>query len=136
MTAGYGPGYGQGYGPGYAAMPAPQPAGKKGFDILGLIAVIIAMIGLMPTLFVFLIGLIPEMNAIWWLLVALIPMLGIGGAVLLFYASLLLIVESRLALASVNAEMNFVLRLSQHHAPADLIQRRSISRRLFRRAKT
>lgn len=92
MTAGYGPGYGQGYGPGYAAMPAPQPVRKKGFDILGLIAVIIAMIGLMPTLFVFLIGLIPEMNAIWWLLVALIPMLGIGGALVLLLAIIGLIV--------------------------------------------
>lgn len=92
MTAGYGPGYGQGYGPGYAAMPAPQPVRKKGFDILGLIAVTIAMIGLMPTLFVFLIGLIPEMNAIWWLLVALIPMLGIGGALVLLLAIIGLIV--------------------------------------------
>ncbi|WP_431798139.1 hypothetical protein [Microbacterium kunmingense] len=92
MAAGYGPGYGQGYGPGYAAMPAPQPVRKKGFDILGLIAVIIAMIGLMPTLFVFLIGLIPEMNAIWWLLVALIPMLGIGGALVLLLAIIGLIV--------------------------------------------
>lgn len=92
MTAGYEPGYGQGYGPGYAAMPAPQPVRKKGFDILGLIAVIIAMIGLMPTLFVFLIGLIPEMNAIWWLLVALIPMLGIGGALVLLLAIIGLIV--------------------------------------------
>ncbi|WJL94256.1 hypothetical protein QSU92_09615 [Microbacterium sp. ET2] len=91
MTAGYGPGYGQGYGPGYAAMPAPQPA-RKGFDILGLIAVIIAMVGLVPTLFVFLIGLIPEMNAIWWLLVALIPMLGIGGALVLLLAIIGLIV--------------------------------------------
>ena len=92
MTAGYGPGHGQGYGPGYDAMPAPQPVRKKGFDILGLIAVIIAMIGLMPTLFVFLIGLIPEMNAIWWLLVALIPMLGIGGALVLLLAIIGLIV--------------------------------------------
>ena len=92
MAAGYGPGYGQGYGPGYAAMLAPQPVRKKGFDILGLIAVIIAMIGLMPTLFVFLIGLIPEMNAIWWLLVALIPMLGIGGALVLLLAIIGLIV--------------------------------------------
>lgn len=92
MTAGYGPGYGQGYGPGYAAMPAPEPVRKKGFDILGLIAVIIAMIGLMPTLFVFLIGLIPEMNAIWWLLMALIPMLGIGGALVLLLAIIGLIV--------------------------------------------
>lgn len=92
MTAGYGPGYGQGYGPGYAAMPAPEPMRKKGFDILGLIAVIIAMIGLMPTLFVFLIGLIPEMNAIWWLLIAIIPLLGIGGALVLILAIIGLIV--------------------------------------------
>jgi len=92
MTAGYGPGYGQGSGPGYAAMPAPQPARKKGFDVLGLIAVIVATVGLVPTLFVFLIGLIPEMNAIWWLLIAIIPLLGIGGALVLILAIIGLIV--------------------------------------------
>jgi hypothetical protein len=70
-----------GYGAGYAAMPG--TARKKPFDVLGLIGVIIAMVGLLPTLFVFLIGLIPEMNAIWWLLIAIIPMLAIGGAVVL-----------------------------------------------------
>ncbi|WP_322410471.1 hypothetical protein [Microbacterium invictum] len=86
MTAGFEPGYSQGYGPGYAAMPAPQGAPKKGFDILGLIAVIIAMVCLLPTLFVFLVGLIPEMNAIWWLLIVMIPALGIGGALVLILA--------------------------------------------------
>ena len=34
--------------------------------------------------------------------------------------SLLLIAESRIALAAVNDEMDFVLRLSRHRAPAEL----------------
>jgi len=35
---------------------------------------------------------------------------------LLFYASLVLIWESRIALSSVNDAMNLVLQLSRHHA--------------------
>ncbi len=37
--------------------------------------------------------------------------LGIAGTVLLFYGSILLIVETRLALQSVNSEMQFTMRL-------------------------
>ena len=44
--------------------------------------------------------------------------LGLGGAGLLFAASLHLIAESRIALASIQSEMDFVWRLGQHHAPA------------------
>jgi hypothetical protein len=43
--------------------------------------------------------------------------LGIVGAALLFAASLLLIGETRLALRSVNFEMDFVLRFGRHYAP-------------------
>jgi hypothetical protein len=43
--------------------------------------------------------------------------LGIGGAGLLLYASLLMIYESRIAVASVNAEMDYVLRSRHQFAP-------------------
>jgi hypothetical protein len=46
-------------------------------------------------------------------------LLGLAGAGLLFYASLLLIAESRIALAAVDEEMDFALRLGQPHAPAE-----------------
>lgn len=45
-------------------------------------------------------------------------LLGILGAALLFYTSLLLIVESRLALISVGEEMDFFLRLRLHYFPS------------------
>lgn len=51
--------------------------------------------------------------------------LGMIGAVVLFYGCLLLIAETRLALRSVNEEMQFVLALSarthgRHQIPSDL----------------
>ena len=48
-----------------------------------------------------------------WLPIAL----GVAGALLLFHASVLLIAESRLALQTVDDEMNFVWRVGQHYAP-------------------
>jgi hypothetical protein len=55
------------------------------------------------------IGLTPFLPAI-----AFLPgLLGIAGAVTLFYGSMLLIREARLALRSVNQEMEFTLRLGR-----------------------
>lgn len=52
---------------------------------------------------------------------AVVPIvLGLGGASLLFLASLLLIAESRLALTAVDTEMDFALRLGQTHASSHL----------------
>ncbi len=48
----------------------------------------------------------------------LVALLGIAGVGLLFWASLLLIVESRLTLAAVDSEMDFVRRLGERYAPA------------------
>lgn len=45
--------------------------------------------------------------------------MGLVGAVLLFWASLLLIVESRIGLTAVFDEMEFVQALGRHYAPAD-----------------
>ena len=39
--------------------------------------------------------------------------LGVGGTLFLFYSSVLLIAEARIALRSVNAEMEFTLKLSE-----------------------
>jgi hypothetical protein len=56
-----------------------------------------------------------------WLPVAL----GILGALCLFYGSVLLIFEARLALSTITAEMDFTWRLGRKLAPRDLLQERS-----------
>jgi hypothetical protein len=47
------------------------------------------------------------------------------GAFCLFYGSVLLIFEARLALSTIAAEMDFIWRLGKQLAPADLVQQRS-----------
>jgi hypothetical protein len=49
--------------------------------------------------------------------------LGLAGASLLFTASLRLIAESRIAVASITDEMDFVVRLGQVHAPENMPER-------------
>lgn len=44
-------------------------------------------------------------------------LLGLIGVLLLFSASILLILESRIALAATYAEMDYIRRISRHHAP-------------------
>lgn len=56
-----------------------------------------------------------------WIPVAL----GILGALCLFYGSVLLIFEARLALSTITAEMDFTWRLGQQLAPKDLVQQSS-----------
>jgi hypothetical protein len=51
--------------------------------------------------------------------------LGLSGACGLFYGSVLLIRESRIAQDSLNAEMDFIWKLGRALAPADLRQTRS-----------
>lgn len=51
--------------------------------------------------------------------------LGLGGACGLFYGSVLLIRESQVAQASLNAEMDFIWKLGRALAPPDLRQTRS-----------
>jgi uncharacterized protein DUF2721 len=76
------------------------------------------------------IGVVAVSGERWaWIPIAL----GLLGAGLLFAASLNLIVESRIALASVEEEMDFVWRLGQHHAPTNLLEGRAGRRGLFRR---
>lgn len=57
------------------------------------------------------IGLVTLVQRLGWL-----PMvLGIAGTVFLFYSSMLLIAETRLALLSVNSEMEFTMALRQKY---------------------
>jgi hypothetical protein len=68
-----------------------------------------------------------------WLPIAL----GVIGAALLWYASLVLIGESRVALGAVREEMDFVLRVGRHFAPVELLERQPTTERgrFFRRSK-
>ena len=53
----------------------------------------------------------------------LVPVIvGIGGACFLFYGSMLLIFEARLALSTVHAEMDFVWQQSTKMTPAELVE--------------
>ena len=54
-----------------------------------------------------------------WVAVAL----GLVGAMFMLYGSLLLIVESRMALAAILSEMDFLSKVSRHYAGEDLAGR-------------
>jgi len=47
---------------------------------------------------------------------------GLVGALFLFYGSMLLIFEARLALSTIHAEMDFVWRVSRKIAPAEIVE--------------
>lgn len=51
--------------------------------------------------------------------------LGLLGALFLFYGSMLLILEARLAVRALSDEMDFVWKLGTALAPADLVQQHS-----------
>ena len=54
---------------------------------------------------------------------SMIPVvLGLAGACFLFYGSVLLILEARLALSTIHAEMDFVWRQSKRVAPAEIVE--------------
>ena len=53
----------------------------------------------------------------------LVPVVvGLLGACFLFYGSMLLIFEARLALSTIHAEMDFIWRQTTRVAPADLVE--------------
>jgi hypothetical protein len=53
----------------------------------------------------------------------LIPVgLGLAGACFLFYGSVLLIMEARLALSTIHAEMDFIWRESKRATPAEIVE--------------
>jgi len=47
---------------------------------------------------------------------------GLGGACFLFYGSMLLIFEARLALSTIHAEMDFIWGQTTRVAPADVVE--------------
>jgi hypothetical protein len=47
---------------------------------------------------------------------------GLIGASFLFYGSVLLIFEARLALTTIHMEMDFIWRFAKHHAPPELVK--------------
>ncbi|MDQ1075916.1 MULTISPECIES: hypothetical protein [Microbacterium] len=70
---------------------------RRPADVLGIVAVILAAVLAIPTLFVYLVGLIPEMNAIWWLGIILLPLLFGDGVIVIVLAVIGLIVATRRA---------------------------------------
>jgi hypothetical protein len=84
--------------PGTAA-PAPgataPAAPRRRADVLGIVAVILALVGLLPSLIIFLIGIAPEMQMIFWLLIVTLPILGIGGVIALILGVIGIIVGVR-----------------------------------------
>lgn len=58
-----------------------------------------------------------------WARYTLLPVgLGLGGACFLFYGSMLLIFEARLALSTIHAEMDFIWRRTKRIAPAEIVE--------------
>lgn len=66
-----------------------------------------------------------------WVVVAL----ALGAVGLLLYASVLLIIESRVALAAIDSEMDFTWRLGTHLAPSGLREEPRRRGQLFRKPR-
>jgi hypothetical protein len=74
------------------------------------------------------IGIVAVTGAIF----AVVPIvLGLLGGALLLYASVVLIKESRFALAGLNAEMDFVWSRGKELGPEDLVQKGPAKSRMF-----
>ena len=66
------------------------------------------------------IGVIPFIATSRYNLIPVI--LGLAGACFLFYGSMLLILEARLALSTIHAEMDFIWRQSKKATPAEIVE--------------
>lgn len=64
-------------------------------DAWGTTGVAMAAIAILPTLGIFLIGFIPDMNPIWWLGILLIPMLAVIGVLVLLLGTVGAVVGAR-----------------------------------------
>lgn len=78
----------------YPPAAAPEPRRRR-VDVLGIIAVVVGLLGLLPSLVIFLIGVMPEMQMIFWLLIVTIPLLGFGGAIAVILGIIGIIVAVR-----------------------------------------
>ena len=79
------------------------------------------------------IGVVAISNSLRYTLVPVI--FGLIGALFLFYGSMLLIFEARLALSTIHAEMDFIWRVSQKVAPAEIVRDHKTHFVHFRRRK-
>jgi hypothetical protein len=66
------------------------------------------------------IGIVPFTGSARYNVVPVV--IGLAGACFLFYGSVLLIMEARLALSTIHAEMDFVWRLSKRTTPAEIVE--------------
>jgi hypothetical protein len=94
--------------------PAPLPApARRPVDVFGIVAVCVAGVALAPALLVFLVGLIPSMNAIWWLGIVLIPLIAIAGVLAAVLGVVGLVIglrrRSRFVLSIVGIVLGLVL---------------------------
>lgn len=78
-------------------MTPPPVTTRRPFDVLGLVAVILSAVLIVPTLFVYVVGLVPEMNAIWWMGIILLPLLFADGLLVIVLSVIGLIVAARRA---------------------------------------
>jgi len=62
--------------------------------------------------------------------------MGLIGAVFLFYGSMLLVFEARLALSTTHAEMDFIWRMTRRAMPQELLDQHKAHYVHFRRRKT
>jgi hypothetical protein len=62
-------------------------------------------------------------------------LLTMSGAIFLLYTCLLLILEARISHLALKEEMAFVLKVGQHFAPKELLDRQLIRRSVFRRLR-
>jgi hypothetical protein len=61
--------------------------------------------------------------------------MGLIGAVFLFYGSMLLIFEARLALSATHSEMDFIWRITRRMVPRELVEQHKPHNVRFRRRK-
>lgn len=88
----------------------PAPPARR-IPILGIIAFAVAFIALAPSLAILLIGFLPEMSTIWWLLIVTMPFSIIVGAVALVIAVIALILDIRARRVLVWSIVSLVLSL-------------------------
>jgi hypothetical protein len=66
------------------------------------------------------IGVVGIVSSVRYTLVPVV--FGLIGGLFLFYGSMLLIFEARLALSTIHSEMDFIWGLSQRVAPAEIVE--------------
>ncbi|KZE42439.1 hypothetical protein [Microbacterium sp. T32] len=76
-------------------MASVSPAGRRASDGFGIVSIILAAFILLPALMIFLIGLAPGMNAIWWLGIVLLPIMAFLGLVIVIVGTIGIVLRVR-----------------------------------------